>query len=383
MVALEEDIQLCIIEGASQVNPRNERALVLFALAVHVADIGTDLAVAICFLILDKVFLFAVCSILIAGTCTASAIWVKRPQEGFEEVIDLDNAYGNQNRYLELAWRVAKEVPPLQVAAEAYLCIHDYTGTQRFYQLRMAQVVAEALPNALLQSLVLAMWSNEPQPPNPLCAGLIQLSVLTSIVSISSGLASWEHQAQVVAPWKYIMCTALVRVLEVASRCSMLAFLALAAGLTTAWLLLLDYCCLVLLLLQHRHFEPRQGLLMAVPLVLVSIEPFVWQSCDHTVPKDMYYALRMLEATLFWTIAIFADVGEPGAKHCQGQVLSSWFCNGLVPLITSVLFFGALPSMSRWAERMEVSQNVEQPSRQCLNGSFQVETMEEPDECLE
>jgi len=382
MVAVEDDIHLCI--GAASSNPRNERVLVLFALIVHVADIGTDIAVALCFLVLDKVLLLVICSCLIAGTFTASAILVKRPTGGFEEVVDLDNTQQSswRGRYAELAWRVAKDVPPLQIIAEAYLCIHDYTGTQRFYQLRMAEVVAEALPNALLQSLVLAVWANEAHPPNALCAGMIQLSLLTSIASISVGLAAWEHQAQVIAPWKYIMCTALIRVLEVASRCSMLAFLALAAGFSTAWLLLLDYFCLVLLLLQHRQFEPRHGLLMAAPLVLVSVEPFVWQRGDHTVPKDMYYALRMLEATLFWTVAIFADVEEPGVGRCQGQVLSSWFCNGLVPLITSVMFFTALPSMSRWAERFEAAQDVEQPSRQCLNNSFP-EIVQESEDCLE
>lgn len=61
---------------------------------------------------------------------------------------------------------------------------------------------------------------------------------------------------------------------------------------------------------------PYLGLFVALPLVLVSLEPLVWRREDHAVPKapqkplkeasqkDSYYLVRVAEFVLMWTVII-------------------------------------------------------------------------------
>mmetsp|Transcript_68477 Transcript_68477/g.164441 ORF Transcript_68477/g.164441 Transcript_68477/m.164441 type:complete len:391 (-) Transcript_68477:81-1253(-) len=378
-MSLEDGFRPCIIDGAPDRQPRYERTLLLCQLVVHLTDVALDILVAVCFLFLNEVILFSISAMLLMGTCAAAMLFVKRaPSDGFEVVVDVDNDEG-ESALTELAWRVARSIPPLQVIGEAYLAYFDFTSSARFYQIRLVQVVGQALPSSLLQFLVLTAWADAPGPKHGLCAGVLQLSVVSSIVSVGIGLAAWEHQVQVIAPCRYISCTAVVRLLELTSRCSTLAFFSLAARLSTAWVLLGDYLFLVLLIMQHRPFQIKQGLLMAVPLVLVSFEPFVWQRSDHVVPKDVYYALRLLEFTLCWIIGIFS-VAPLDAGHCHGEFFSSWLCSGLTPIMTSLPFFIFLPIFTRWSERWEVSQDAELASRQCFNTTFQRDAMDGEEE---
>merc|ERR1740129_727944 len=96
-----------------------------------------------------------------------------------------------------------------------------------------------------------------------------------------------------------------MRSFEIASRALTLAIF---AGFTHPygfwWALLIDYCVMVGLIVGHQSVQFTYGLFVALPLVLVSLEPLVWRWEDHAVPKDSYYLVRILEFVLMWVLIV-------------------------------------------------------------------------------
>merc|ERR1711869_163856 len=103
----------------------------------------------------------------------------------------------------------------------------------------------------------------------------------------------------------YVGAVVVMRIFEIASRSLTLA---LFAGLTHPsgfwWALVLDYGIMVVLIVQHQSVQFTYGLFVALPLVLVSLEPLVWRREDHAVPKDAYYMVRISEFVLMWILII-------------------------------------------------------------------------------
>merc|ERR1719162_403018 len=178
------------------------------------------------------------------------------------------------------------------------------------------EAILESAPNSLVQLYALVLWATAEDAP-PEAAPLLRLSVAASFVSVGLGLAMWEQKVQFRTSSTYVGAVASMRFFEIASRSLTLA---LFAGLTHPsglwWSLVIDYGVMVLLIVQHQSVQFTYGLFVALPLVLVSLEPLVWRWEDHAVPKDSYYLVRILEFVLMWVLIVY----NQGDVCIQGDV---------------------------------------------------------------
>jgi hypothetical protein len=173
-------------------------------------------------------------------------------------------------------------------------------------------------------------------------------------MSVGLGLAMWEQKVQFRTSGMYIASVAVMRGMEIASRALTLA---LFAGLTEAfngfwWALLIDYGAIVLLIIKHQSVQFTYGLFLAVPLVFVSLEPLVWRRDDHAVPKDNYYALRIIEFVLMWIYIIYQQGAHPE------DVSEEWEGCQVAALFTTLLLYLTLPCIYSVARQHELSRDV-------------------------
>merc|ERR1712232_356083 len=107
---------------------------------------------------------------------------------------------------------------------------------------------------------------------------LLRMSVTASFFSVGLGLAMWEQKVQFRSSSLYILSVILLRAFEIASRSLTLAVF---AGLTHPyglwWILAMDYVLMLILIVKHQSVQFAYGLFVAIPLVLVSLEPLVWR----------------------------------------------------------------------------------------------------------
>merc|ERR1719443_2273705 len=117
----------------------------------------------------------------------------------------------------------------------------------------------------------------------------------------------WEQKVQFRTSSAYVVAVAVMRTFEIASRSLTLALFAGALYPYGLWALLgIDYAVMLLLIASHQSVQIMYGFFVALPLVLVSLEPLVWRREDHAVPKDLYYAVRVVEFILAWALIILA-----------------------------------------------------------------------------
>merc|ERR1712032_1048312 len=123
-----------------------------------------------------------------------------------------------------------------------------------------------------------------------------------------------------------------MRAFEIASRALTLAVF---AGLTHPyglwWALLIDYGVMGFLIVRHQSVQFTYGLFVALPLVLVSLEPLVWRREDHAVPKDRYYTVRMFEFVVMWMIILIYTLTTTDSDYESSVV---WGCEVLAVVAT-------------------------------------------------
>lgn len=331
--------------------PHWEKTLVLSALAVHVLDVGLDLLVALLFFIHSQWVNFVLISGVIIWAWIVSSLYITfggaRPQRG-----DIDDG------------DVADQLPrvlnfvQIQIFAEAYHCIVRNGDTDYFHTLRLMEAILESAPNALVQLYALVTWAgaNDVDSVAPDgAAALLQFSVMASFVSVGLGLAMWEQKVQFQTSAIYVASVAVVRAFEIASRSLTLAafagFTAHPYGIVCA--LLLDYTVMIFLIARHQSVQFTYGLFVAIPLVLVSLEPLVWRREDRAVPADLYYAVRIVEFIAMWVVIL--HVKGSGAAVIESTELvgcETW------ALLTTLGLFVLLPFVWHAARKHELSRDV-------------------------
>lgn len=326
-----------------------EKTLVLIALLVHVMDVCLDLLVAMLFFMHAQWVNFILISGVIIWAWIVSSLYITfggaRPQRG-----DIDD--GAATDHLPRAFNFVQ----VQIFAEAYYCIVFNGDTDYFHTLRLMEAILESAPNALVQLYALVTWAGamdiDTAPEG--AAGLLQLSVMASFISVGLGLATWEQKVQFQTSVMYVASVAVVRGFEIASRSLTLAafagFTAYPYGILCA--LLLDYTVMIFLIARHRSVQFTYGLFVAIPLVLVSLEPLVWRREDRAVPADLYYAVRILEFIAMWAVIMHvksfsATPESPELLHCEGWAL-----------ICTLGLFIMLPFVWRAAREHELSRDV-------------------------
>jgi len=319
--------------------------MVVVALLVHVIDIGLDVLVALLFLThLKWAFFFGTAGVII-WACLVSSLYVSfgggGPSSG-----DIDEG-GVTSRLQQFFMNFVQA----QIFAEAHSCILHNADTDYFFTLRLLESILESAPNALLQLYALIIWTGADGGAPEDVQLLLQVSVLVSFVSVSLGLAMWEQKVQFRTSSMYVAAVAVMRAFEVASRSLTLAVF---AGLTHPWgfwwALLVDYGVMLLLIARHRSVQLTYGVFVAVPLILVSLEPLVWRREDHAVPKDSYYLVRVLECFVMWGFIVkrqSAMVTMVGPVGCE-----------VMALVSTLGLFVMLPFVWRTARRYELSRDV-------------------------
>lgn len=335
-------------EGIGPVLPQWEKSVVLTALFVHVADVALDILVVLLFLsYLQWGFLISSAGVVL-GAWVVSGLYVSFGASGAA-------AGGLSERNVDRLQRFFLNFTQIQIFTEAYRCVAQGGETDYFHTLRLLEALLESAPNALVQLYALTHWAGGETAP-PAAVPLLRASILVSFLSVGIGLAMWEQKVQFRASCGYIVGVAVLRAFEVAARTLTLA---LFAGLThpfgLVWALAFDYAVMVFIVARHRSVHLTYGFFVALPLVLVSLEPFVWRRQDHAVPKDAYYAVRVIEALLMWAVIV----------HGQGDITAKiesyylWVAAEALAVISTVGLYCLLPFIWKAARRQELSRDVD------------------------
>lgn len=354
-MAARDGFQPCVMDTlAATPIPNWERKLVAVALSVHVVDVGLDLCVVILFLSHAQWgFLFGTAGVIL-WAWLVSSLYVSFGG-GAPSVGDIDDDGDVTERLPSFFMNFVQ----VQIFAEAYRCVFYNGDTDYFHTLRLMEAILESAPNSLVQLYALVIWAGtggeSPDAPPAIAAPLLQLSVLVSFLSVGIGLAMWEQKVQFRTSAGYVAGVAIMRAFEIAARSTTLAVF---AGLTHPhgifWALIVDYGIIVLLIVKHQSVQFTYGLFVALPLVLVSLEPLVWRREDHAVPKDSYYMVRIVEFVLMWTVIIH-NQDAVAADDLAGRAVLG--CEVLA-LLSMLGLFVTLPFVWRIARQHELSRDV-------------------------
>lgn len=324
------------------------------ALLVHVIDVGLDLLVVLLFFTHMQWGFFFGSAGVILWAWLVSSLYVSfgggSSAPGDSGDIDGERGGGIIDRLPQFLLNFVQ----VQIFVEAYQCVFHNGDTDYFYTLRLMEAILESAPNALVQLYALVIWASTAEASWG-ASSLLRLSVFASFVSVGIGLAMWEQKVQFRTSSAYIAAVALMRAFEIASRSLTLAIF---AGLTHPygfwWALLIDYCVMLFLIVRHQSVQFTYGLFVALPLVLVSLEPLVWRREDHAVPKDAYYFVRIAEFVLMWILIIHKQDSVDARVDSNGV----WIGSEAVALLSTLGLYVTLPFVWRVARCHELSRDV-------------------------
>eukprot|EP00440_Ansanella_granifera_P017927 gb/GFBE01019469.1/.p1 GENE.gb/GFBE01019469.1/~~gb/GFBE01019469.1/.p1 ORF type:complete len:395 (+),score=75.31 gb/GFBE01019469.1/:1-1185(+) len=365
-MASRDGFQPCAIDtGTPAPMPNWERNLVVAALIVHIVDVGLDLGVVLLFLSNAQWAFFFGTAGVILWAWLVSSLYISfgggSPASG-----DIDDDGGGMAERLPSFFLNFVQV---QIFAEAYRCVFCNGDTDYFHTLRLMEAILESAPNSLVQLYALVIWASAGGEAPEGAAALLRLSVMSSFISVGLGLAMWEQKVQFRTSAGYVAAVAVMRAFEIAARS---ATLAVFAGLTHPygffWSLLVDYGVMLFLIVRHQSVQFTYGLFVALPLVLVSLEPLVWRREDHAVPKDSYYLVRIIEFVLMWTVII----RRQDAVEAEGIGGDAILGCEVVALLCMLGLFVTLPFVWRIARQHELSRDVadwaEEGAREGMHG---------------
>jgi len=335
-------------EGVGPVLPKWEKSVVVSALIVHVADVGLDILVILLFFTSAQWGFLLGSAGVVLGAWVVSGLYVSFGSSGNAAGAASDTGRDRAQRFL-------LNFTQVQIFAEAYRCIFQGGETDYFHTLRLLEALLEAAPNALVQLYALALWAGTSSAP-AIALPLLRASVLASFLSVGLGLAMWEQKVQFRASCAYIMGVALLRGFEVASRTITLAlFSGIMHPYGLIWVVAIDYAIMVVIVARHRSVHLTYGFFVAIPLVLVSLEPFVWRRQDHAVPKDSYYGVRVLESIVMWVFIM----KEQSTIDSQVDSYPLWIMGEVLALTATLGLYCLLPFVWRAARRQELSRDVD------------------------
>mmetsp|Transcript_90468 Transcript_90468/g.198173 ORF Transcript_90468/g.198173 Transcript_90468/m.198173 type:complete len:392 (-) Transcript_90468:25-1200(-) len=331
-------------EGIGRTLQSWEQTSVIVGLLVHLIDVGLDLIVILAFFgNLDWPF-FLGTSAIVLGAWIVSGLYVSFGSAGNSS---------NNDEGTDRLQRFALNFTQVQIFTEAYRCVFVGGETDYFHTLRLLEALLEAAPSALLQLIALVLEAGD-ESSTPSMVRLLQCSVISSLISVGLGLAMWEQKVQMFAPCRYVFGVAVLRSLEVASRTMTLALFAVAThphGLPVV--LVVDYIVMVLIISRHKSVHLTYGFFVAIPLVLVSLEPFVWRRQDHAVPKDIYYTVRAIEIAALWVVIL------SNRSLMRVDTFEVWSSLEVLAVLVTSGLFCLLPFVWRAARHQELSQELE------------------------
>jgi hypothetical protein len=171
-----------------------------------------------------------------------------------------------------------------------------------------------------------------------------------SFASVSLGLAMWEQKVQFRTSSSYIIGVAVMRAFEVSSRSLTLAIF---AGLTHPWgfwaAVILDYGVMLVLIVRHQSVQLAYGVFVAIPLVLVSVEPLVWRW------EDSYYCVRIVEFVLMWILIIQK---QEAADESGAMGPGVWLDCEALALLSTLGLYVTLPCVWKVARKHELSRDI-------------------------
>jgi hypothetical protein len=327
--------------------PTWERQLVITALVVHVVDTGLNLLVVWLLFVEGQWGFFLGAAGVVLWSWLVSSLYISfgggmnSPGDGIDD--GPDYASGSTPKCVQSFVQV-------QIFLEAYRCVFRGGDSDYFHTLRLMEAILESAPTSVVKLYALIVWGDSPEAPVG-TGSLLRLSVLASFVSVGVGLGMWEQKVQFRTSSMYIVSVALMRAFEIASRSLTLAIF---AGLTHSLILALvaDYALMLMLIYKHNSVQFSYGIFVALPLVLVSLEPLVWRREDHAVPKDLYYMVRIIEAAFMWVVVFHQMNGMNGADN-DVYIVSEVFA-----LLTTLGLYVGLPFIWCAARRHELSRDV-------------------------
>jgi len=335
---------------------------VVAALLVHVLDVGLDLLVVLLFLVHYQWGFFIGTAGIIIWAWLVQSLYISFGA-GSPGAGDIDDG-GLADRLPQFFLGFVQ----WQIFAEAYHCVFKNGDTDFFHTIRLMEAVLESAPNTVIHLYALILWAGTDTAPEG-AASLLRLSVFTSVASVGVGLAMWEQKVQERISGSYVAAVSVMRTFEISSRALTLAVF---AGLTHPyglwWALLIDYGVMLLFIARHNSVQFNYGIFVAIPLVLISLEPLVWQREDHAVPKDLYFMVRIVEFVVMWIFIIHKQdtlderiAANPSWEGCEALALIS-----TLGLYVTLLF------VWRSARRHELSRDVndwsEEGTREGLQG---------------
>lgn len=355
MVASDEDVVGSQRKPAPM--PVWEQRLVVASLVVHVADIFLDVLVLVLFFTEGSAN-FGIGSLcVVLWACTASSLYMSCGSGGSvkHDSIDGPEEQPRQRKVLSFLGHLSQ----VQIFTEAYRCLFHRHDGDFFHTLRLMEAILEAAPNSIVQLYALTYWPAFGILSDYGCK-LLQTSVLVSFLSVGLSFSMFEQKVQAQTSGGYVICVALMRIFEIASRGTTLAlFAAVTHPIGFGWALFLDYVIMVLLTVGHKSVRSSYSFFLSVPLVLMSYEPVVWRRQDHVVPKDRYYIVRSFEFVVLWIFIVYSkDHTDPASPAYsisndsdvwQAVVVSSW-CSSLGLLLTA-------PCIYRIARRHELARD--------------------------
>jgi len=337
---------------------------------VHALDVGLDLVVMIVFLVHYQWGFFIITASLIFWAWLIGSLYVSFGA-GSPGAGDIDDG-GLADRIPQCMLGFVQ----YQVFAEAYSVLFKNGDSDFFFTLRLMEAVTESAPNTLVQLYALTLWAGTDEAPEG-ADSLLRLSVLFSVASVGCGLSMWEHKVQERVSGMYIAAVSVMRTCEISSRALTLAvFACITHPYGLWWVLLVDYGVMLVFIAKHQSVHCKYGIFLAIPLVLISLEPLVWTREDVAVPKDFYFMVRIVEFVVMWIVII-------QKQDTLDEIIAanpSWEACEALALLSTLGLYVTLLFVWRSARRNELERGVpnwnEDGARQGLqsDGAFSSES---------
>lgn len=347
-----EGFQPCLVEASKEGGAflertaRSELCLLIVGLIVHIGDVGLHLLVTIIFFASHQWGFFSCAGGIILWAWLVSSLY--KSFSGSQGSLNADQTDRSLKQdSADVADSFCWASP---LCTEAYRCVCYQSDTDFFHTMRLMEAILESAPTLVVHVYALVSWASHYNAP-PYVSGLLWMSITISVISVSLGLAMWEQKVQIQSSLSYTAKVTILRLLEVSSRTFTLAlFASLTHPYGLWWLLFMDYGIMVLLIIRHQYVQLSYGIFVALPLVLVSLEPLVWGVRDHAVPKESYYSFRIGEIVLIWLIMYHRQTVVYDDVYSGATWYNCQFC----AIVCTVCFYCLLPFVWQDARRRQL-----------------------------
>lgn len=241
----------------------------------------------------------------------------------------------------------------IQIIREARKAIRVQGESDYFQTLRLIEGVLESAPLSVVTLYLALLADSRLVLLDPRFAFILLASGATSIISLASSLVMWEHRVCLAAQSElrtYLPLVAGFRLAEITSRVVILVLLGIRMGCRTLLTAVgFDFVCMLSLVSWHGSVQYMYCAFVAVPLVLVSLEPVSWKRKDHAAPKEFYYPVRIAEFIVMW--CVISDVDWRGNHRIIPSLIRR--CYSLA-LCSTLIMYVLLPCVWHIARKRDL-----------------------------